>query len=525
MEKIGKRDIFLIVIISAFAILPLFFLRDFTPKNELKYIDIAKTMANNGKYFTLYDNGVSYTDKPPFFFWIINMIKMIFGNYDLGIIGSFVSFLPALFILIMASMFSKNYFGGKYNLITPLLLLTTPLFYIAASCIRMDILMCFFITGALLIFFLIYDNKINAGRKNSYMIYLFMGLGIYIKGMAGILVPLITIILFLALEKDMGFLKKIYIKEGLLILIIMILGWFLPAIYFNGMGYINDLIVKQTIGRSFNAFVHKKPFYYYLILLPLLYFQYIILLIGMGVTYLKNKRKLEKYEKFMLVWFVSTILFFSIVSSKLWLYILPCVFPGAILISGYIKDIIEKDKKVLKKSIYLLNFIMLIIGIVLIFLHNKEIIGISLKDFLFMAFSYIILSIISLFLYNKNKIVSVVITFVVLFMVLILNLTFVVPKYNGLIGLKEISRSIEIYNNKDVIVSYDFSDGMYANHYFNKNIYSISSKEEVEKLLSEKGKVILMTRTKKMNIVDNNWKYILIYKNKQYCAVEIIGKK
>ena len=72
MEKRGKREIFLIVIISAVAILPLFFLRDFTPKNELKYIEIAKTMANNGQYFTLYDNGVAYTDKPPFFFWIIN---------------------------------------------------------------------------------------------------------------------------------------------------------------------------------------------------------------------------------------------------------------------------------------------------------------------------------------------------------------------------------------------------------------------------------------------------------------------
>lgn len=92
MEKIGKRDIFLIVIIAAVAILSLLFLRDFTPKNELKYIDIAKTMAKNGQYFTLYDSGIPYTDKPPFFFWIINSIKYIFGTYNLGIIGSIVSF-------------------------------------------------------------------------------------------------------------------------------------------------------------------------------------------------------------------------------------------------------------------------------------------------------------------------------------------------------------------------------------------------------------------------------------------------
>lgn len=132
--------------------------------------------------------------------------------------------------------------------------------------------MCFFITGALIIFFLMYDNKMEVCRKNSYMIYIFMGFGIYVKGAAGILVPFITILLFLILEKNIVFLKKIYIIEGLLILLTMILLWFLPAIYFNGIGYINELIVKQTVGRSLNAFIHKKPFYYYLILLPVLFF-------------------------------------------------------------------------------------------------------------------------------------------------------------------------------------------------------------------------------------------------------------
>ena len=523
MEKRGKREIFLIVIISAVAILPLFFLRDFTPKNELKYIEIAKTMANNGQYFTLYDNGVAYTDKPPFFFWIINFVKFIFGSYNLGVIGTFVSFIPAVLTLIMASMFSKKYFGEKYNLIAPLILLTTPLFFIAASCIRMDILMCFFITGALIIFFLMYDNKMEVCRKNSYMIYIFMGFGIYVKGAAGILVPFITILLFLILEKNIVFLKKIYIIEGLLILLTMILLWFLPAIYFNGIGYINELIVKQTVGRSLNAFIHKRPFYYYLILLPVLFFQYIILLIGMGIHYLKNKIELKKYEKFMLVWFVSTILFFSIVSSKLWLYILPVVFPGAILISGYIKEIIEKDKKVLEKSTYLLNSIVLIIGLILLFEYKRETNGILLKDFLFTAFSYTILSIILLFLYNKNKIATVVTAFVLPFMILILNLIFIVPKYNGLIGLKEISQSIERYNQKDIIVSYDFSDGIYAEYYLDKDIYSTSKKEDVDKLLKEK--VILITRTKKISKLDIIWKYKLIYKNSQYCAVEIIGKK
>ena len=177
----------------------------------------------------------------------------------------------------------------------------------------------------------------------------------------------------------------------------------------------------------------------------------------------------------------------------------------------------------MEKSTFLLISIVLIIGLILLFEYKRETNGILLKDFLFTAFSYTILSIILLFLYNKNKIATVVTAFVLPFMILILNLIFIVPKYNGLIGLKEISQSIERYNQKDIIVSYDFSDGIYAEYYLDKDIYSTSKKEDVDKLLKEK--VILITRTKKISKLDIIWKYKLIYKNSQYCAVEIIGKK
>ena len=67
MFKLKKSELIFLFIVSLIIFVPLFFLRDYTPKNELKYINIANDMYHNGRLFTLIDNGNIYTDKPPFF--------------------------------------------------------------------------------------------------------------------------------------------------------------------------------------------------------------------------------------------------------------------------------------------------------------------------------------------------------------------------------------------------------------------------------------------------------------------------
>ena len=46
-------------------LLPAIALRAYTPDNELRYISLVNEALQNGTWFTFYDHGTVYADKPP----------------------------------------------------------------------------------------------------------------------------------------------------------------------------------------------------------------------------------------------------------------------------------------------------------------------------------------------------------------------------------------------------------------------------------------------------------------------------
>ena len=46
-------------------VIPVLILRDFTPNNELKYLSIVDEALRDGHFFTFYNQGEIYADKPP----------------------------------------------------------------------------------------------------------------------------------------------------------------------------------------------------------------------------------------------------------------------------------------------------------------------------------------------------------------------------------------------------------------------------------------------------------------------------
>ena len=58
-------------ILFCMALLPILFLRDFTPLNELRYLSIADEALRNHTFFTFTNHGEPYADKPPLYFWFV----------------------------------------------------------------------------------------------------------------------------------------------------------------------------------------------------------------------------------------------------------------------------------------------------------------------------------------------------------------------------------------------------------------------------------------------------------------------
>ena len=61
--------------------IPLLYFRDFTPNNELKYLSIADEALREGHWFTFWNHGALYADKPPLYLWIVMATRYTFDVF------------------------------------------------------------------------------------------------------------------------------------------------------------------------------------------------------------------------------------------------------------------------------------------------------------------------------------------------------------------------------------------------------------------------------------------------------------
>ena len=56
---------------------PWMVLRDFTPANELRYLSIVDEALRDGHFFVFFNQGVPYADKPPLYFWLLMIFRVL----------------------------------------------------------------------------------------------------------------------------------------------------------------------------------------------------------------------------------------------------------------------------------------------------------------------------------------------------------------------------------------------------------------------------------------------------------------
>ena len=174
------------------AVLPVIIFRDFTPDNELRYLSIANEALRDGHLFAFYNQGLPYADKPPLYLWIVMLGKVIFGQHYMWFLSLF-SVIPALVIMtVMDRWIALQNISDDLRLSAKLMLLTTGLFVGLALTLRMDMLMCMFITLSLYVFYQMLKSK-RENRLYTWLFPIYVFLAIFSKGPVGILVPLISI--------------------------------------------------------------------------------------------------------------------------------------------------------------------------------------------------------------------------------------------------------------------------------------------------------------------------------------------
>lgn len=304
-------------------LLPICILRDYTPANELRYISIADEALRNGHWFSLTNHGVPYSDKPPFYFWLIMLVKKLTGTYPMGILILF-SLLPALGVTLTMDRWCREALGEKYRTLAPLMLITTGYYAGTALVLRMDMLMVWFIVLALHRFYLMYQG--DRSPRNQWLFGLYILLGFYAKAFMGLLIPLVTSALFLLSKREIRTFGRYWSWRVWAILLGGLIFWFGMVYVEAGSEYLYNLTVGQTVSRSVNVSVHKHPFYFYLIFLSYGVAPWTLLYVGNLIWGFRHKAFTTNLHRLFVIEILSTFVLLSCFGSKLAIYLVP-IFP------------------------------------------------------------------------------------------------------------------------------------------------------------------------------------------------------
>lgn len=362
-----------VFVFCAVCLLPMMAMRDFTPSNELRYLNIADEAIANGHLFAFYNHGIPYADKPPLYFWIVMLCRLLFGHHSCLALSMF-SLIPAFAIVGIMDRWVMKDKSAMNRMSVAGMTLTCVMFLGTMVVLRMDMLMCLFIVLALWTFYRMYTGE-GSRRQDSLTLPLWIFLALFTKGPVGLLMPPLAIAVFLAVKRDWkGFRKYLGLKTWGIIAALSAV-WLTCVWLEGGLEYINNLLFKQTVGRAVNAFTHARPFWFYLVTILWCLAPYTLLLIGSFMASLLPVRKagaekVSDLEILFLCTIISTAAMLSSFSSKLPIYLVP-VLPFCVYLFPTVLDRIG-ERGWMRWSVGIFQILLLCAGIAtLLFLSGS----------------------------------------------------------------------------------------------------------------------------------------------------------
>ncbi len=308
--------------------------------DEPRYAQVSKEMVARGDWILMHVNGNTYVDKPPLFFWLIALSSFLWQGFT-----SFSARFPSAFLstvtVLLTFFLGKKLYGSRTGFLSALILATSFEFAYLSTRANIDATLTFLTTASFFCFMQwYYRSKANGGLdkdKGSLCIYGFyigMGLATLVKGPVGFILPLLVSLVYLLLLKDWKAMKRMRLLTGMILFIVIVLSWYLPAVLKGGQDFLDQTLFHQTIERFAKGTSHVRPPYYYLSNFPVDFLPWFLFLPG-AIVYVLSKRRerISKEFLFLLVWFAAIFLFFSFSRGKRAIYLLP-LYPAASLMVG-----------------------------------------------------------------------------------------------------------------------------------------------------------------------------------------------
>ena len=345
----------------------------------------ARSMPLSGDWITPKVNGIFRFDKPPLIYWLMGFFYSLPGNEIWDKFGTISARLPsALSAVVMMIMIGdtifcwpqKNNKKVELALVASISFALSPLVIIWSRTAVSDSLLCGTIGMSLLLF---WRRMASANDRNCTSAWIFLGLAILTKGPVAFVIVFLTLILFLASQKNWKpLLKKINPFRGFLITLLISLPWYVVVLIKEGSPFWDSFFGYHNIQRYTSVVNnHADPwgFFIFIMIISSLPFSAFLL----DGIYKASKEIILDYRQetdisdtlyiFSLCWLLGIFVFFGISATKLPSYWLPAIPAAAILIS---KSALSLKEDLRKTSFLWLITTLILFGLCLPFYFSNN---------------------------------------------------------------------------------------------------------------------------------------------------------
>src|ERR1017187_3134017 len=298
--------------------------------DEGRYAEIAREMVISGDYVTPRDDFELYFEKPPLVYWANAASIEIFG------VNEFAVRLPAALFsigqIVVTAALAEVMLGASTGLFAALALALSPLFFGFARFATLDPALAFFLTAALAAFYAAArDDSFSRPSSRKWMLIsaAMLALGTLAKGPIALLLGGAIALTWLASERRLRQVAQMPLVWCLVIYAAIVVPWFVLAEARNP-GFMHFFIVHEHLERYVTSSEHG--WWPWIFFVPL---GWSAMRAGEGLpAIVKDTSARRAAARFLAIWFVVILVFFSIPRSKLGSYILPALPPLG-TVAGY----------------------------------------------------------------------------------------------------------------------------------------------------------------------------------------------
>ena len=422
------------------------------------------------------------TDKPPLHYYFMMLGYSWFGVNEFG--ARFFSAFFGIALVLVTFLFTRRFMNKETAFWSALVLLSSIQVIIQFHMAVPDPYLIFFF--ALTLFFA-YAFYVEGKNFWIYLAYVSISLAVLSKGPVALLLAGATWLMFLLCRKDLSFktLASFRIPEGLLIMILLIVPWYLAVHIQTGGAWTTGFFLKHNMER-FTAPMEGHGGSFLLIPLYVIIglFPFSLFIIQATRNFWKNKQ-----DGFLTLAAITSgviILFFSVSSTKLPSYPAPSFPFVAVLIGFFLSEKVKSFQKNILWTYGVYFIIALAIPVTVYIVLEDVLILPEIKN---MAYWFILLPIgavvaISFFLrkYPKQAFLSISASW------MITTVCFFYIVFPSIDKRNPVSRAMPVIKSTDTIYYYEKYNPAFS-FYIHKKIHLLT--EEVITTNKNKSTVVL----------------------------------